>query len=908
MSISVNGSVFKSLDLTRAWGVNPASGTGRAYGEFINPGTSVVMNIGGLTFSGVVANCMQVEDDGRAYQIDLVDNRIRLAWDTVYCAFNLVEIREDNPLTPGIDRQRRYKHILPSDWPLGLETISDAPLNAWQILAYLKSAPEVTFPWAFDYHPNLSAPVFDLDASQGKTLANVLQEICERCNLLCTLEGSSTIRFAIKGEDTAPDPSPTNSSNRSSGQAIGPPTWIRIVGDRNLYQVTPLDLEPDWNRAYEAFWFQGFWMAEVKWALNLTDPAEIAARSIEITLREYMTIRNDPRWADYRLWQDIGRMEMPVWAYVQQIVYKSYRIPLDFKLKGKIPLASLEIYDGLLCDLAWTDSGSLTADKTKLYPDASAFCIAQGQDLDLSDPLIIQSLTPEKFDKARDLWSPLNRFRIDQKNKCFVFEKAVFVPGKGNSALFIKANTVNDDTTNKYELERLVVPNAAATVAPASVRASICFAAERYAKWFGSGQRQSAEYVTGLSRHQVGLGNDASEITFANDNKTADMVAQDIADALLTRTEFIQSGGFRHHGTAGTALNGSVNRVTARLQFEDGGDGDGISEDIDFSKERNSKHFESERELERRQRSRDLFPGQREMKEQARKDRLLGKIAPTFKSNSSLDSCSAIATSKSNASVCLDSDTSYPAGMPVFAKPSADHGDALVVDKTGGFVGCIIADKTPAHQGIHVDVANSGPVDCRVKGPFSRGQNVGVNSGDNFASATGSYPVGTVQQAYSGTSVVVVKVMIGSTPRAIFKPFHLLVTTDPTDTNPAPAKKIRVYPSTLGGGSSIGGAPNLNFSPGDDPPYLLTPVVGVVRGHIQIDGDTGEITGRWIECVAALGTATDTDFFVEIGTVNQNLTTGAWSVNNSVYGPINVQICGGYDSKWTVGFGQTLYS
>lgn len=881
MSISVNGFIFKSLDLTRAWGVNPASGTGRGYGAFINPTTPVVLTAGGLTFHGMVANFMEVEDDGRTYQVDLVDNRIWLAWDTVYCSFNIVEILEDDPLTPGVDRKRKYKHIYPAHWSNGIETITSDPLTAREILAIVKSAPDVTFGWTFSNHENLGTPIFDLDASQGKTFANVLQEICERCNLICTLEGASTIRFAVKGDGVTPEPSTVNSANRSRGLAIGPPTRIRIVGDRNLYQVTPIDLEPDWNRHYEEYWFEGTWMVRVGEVFGITDPYDRAARAKEITLREYCS-KTSASNADNRLWQDIGRMEMPVWAYIQQVVFRSYRVPLGFKLNGQIPLASLEIYDGLLCDLKWTTEGGLAADAEKPYPDASAFCIAKGQDIDLADPMLAEAITPEKMDAVRDLWSPLNRFRVDQKNKCFVFEKCIYVPGTGAGGLYIKANTISDDATNKYELERLVVPNANATFTPAVIRASICFAAERYAKWFGTGKRQAVEYVPGLSRHKVGIGIEAIEITYASNNKKADDLAAHISQALLTRQEFVQSGGHRRHGSSGTALNGSIDRVTARLLFEDGGEGEGISEDIDYSKERNSKRFESERELERRQRATDLFPGQKELKDEVRRDRLLGKNRPTFKSNDSIDTPSAQITKKANARVFTDSTTSYPMGMPVFGKPSADAGHALTIDQSGGFVGCIVAHDLPASKGLPIDVANSGIVDCRVKGPFSRGNSVGVTSGDNFASTTGSYHIGSVQQAYAGTSVIVAKVMLGGTPVS-FKPLQLIVTSTGGG---SPTQALRVIPGTLAGGSSI----DLGFAEGDTPPYLLTPSEGVFVGGITYDTSTREVTSRWLEILAEFPSSiSDGTAYVEIGTIA--LDSGVWKVTNSRYGPITANIC-----------------
>jgi hypothetical protein len=113
------------------------------------------------------------------------------------------------------------------------------------------------------------------------------------------------------------------------------------------------------------------------------------------------------------------------------------------------------------------------------------------------------------------------------------------------------------------------------------------------------------------------------------------------------------------------------------------------------------------------------------------------------------------------------------------------------------------------------------------------------------------------------------------------------VTVDPeSETSPAPPK-IRVYPSTLAGGSST----DIGFTEGDDPAYLLTPSEGVLQGGITIDGTTGEVTSRWLEIVSELGTDDDTTFYVEIGTVAAGETEGSWIVSNSRYGPIHAQIC-----------------
>jgi hypothetical protein len=140
---------------------------------------------------------------------------------------------------------------------------------------------------------------------------------------------------------------------------------------------------------------------------------------------------------------------------------------------------------------------------------------------------------------------------------------------------------------------------------------------------------------------------------------------------------------------------------------------------------------------------------------------------------------------------------------------------------------------------------------------------------------------GTFKRLPGGTEIVVGGPKSGGT-RAARRPFELDVVPDPVTPG---AKKIRVYASTLAGGTSA----DLSFSPADEPPYLLTPAVGVVQGGITIDAD-GLVTSRWLEIVETQTADTDDTFYVEIGTVAQDADDN-WIVSNTVYGPIAAVIC-----------------
>lgn len=134
---------------------------------------------------------------------------------------------------------------------------------------------------------------------------------------------------------------------------------------------------------------------------------------------------------------------------------------------------------------------------------------------------------------------------------------------------------------------------------------------------------------------------------------------------------------------------------------------------------------------------------------------------------------------------------------------------------------------------------------------------------------------GSFKKLPSGTELVVSQ--RARIAQRIFQPFELQLVN-----NNGP--QIRVYASTLAGGS----ATDIGFAEGDDPPYLLAAQAGVVQAGLTIDAE-GVVTSRWIEIVAQLSEDTETEFYVEIGTVAEQ--DGTFTVSNSRYGPIDANIC-----------------
>ena len=775
--ISIGGAPVSEMSLTWSWGLSPASATTVSPGAHsFDAGDEVVINLGGMVFTGIVTANPVDAQDGQFTRLTIADRRLMLMWDDVYCLFNKAEVREDNPLTPGIDLQKRFYHILPENWDAQIKTWTEAPLPAGEIIRKLLSAPDVT-PWRYQLAPEQrDGIVMDIDASRGAKLGTVLQEISEQQGLLFTVRDGDELVWAAKGSGTVPV-RPPYAEQWSDGEALSHnDTRIRIVGDRNRYQDFPVTLEPDWVRAYEVFWAEPAWRAEVN---NLFGPfpdgiegeALLTAKSRSVTVREY-ALRKGPGYSDPGLWGDVGRNEIPVWIYLNDIVFKAYRVPRSYTVNG-IPLHSLQMVEGLLAAVDHDISAGTFAIKTprEYYPDTKAYVIVQGQQLGLLDPRRQEAVTPEQLTSARTLWSANNKFNLDVKNNVVIFQEAVFLPGSGESDLFVFPNVGKVGPGDP--LSGMVVPNARVTVAPAAVRAVLVWEAEVYSRNFGSGVRKGPRFVASFSYHALmNFGVFQEEVKYA-DGKGVDERVETYAAALIAQQAVYQAGGFTRPGACGTELTGAVDRVTVTLDFQSG-----LKERVDYSKERTQRTPEHERELDRRQRTKELYPGQRKLQSEvdnlrhiARASKELTRPAPAFRDLRQVMETPMGAIDSSPRTVRLLEPT--PAGVPVFT------GNAGEVAKNGAaFAGINISDGA---SGSGVSIATQGKVPVRVRGPFTAGDPVGVNDGEEYATSTGAKVIGRVAASYAGTDIVLAPVQLGMAQR-VGHPFKLLVTSRATNT------------------------------------------------------------------------------------------------------------------------------
>ena len=153
-------------------------------------------------------------------------------------------------------------------------------------------------PWSYDltdrglFAPGalMGYPVYDLDALQGKRLDAILNEICEKMGCVFTLISTPRQHYHLVFTRKGYGPLPTiwdNTDNRKIGVSLsGHPTNVRVLGDRNLYQVMDVPLEPDWSSAWEGF-------------VVFEDFAD------DIYQRFYASTPDDPEGCIGRLWGNI---------------------------------------------------------------------------------------------------------------------------------------------------------------------------------------------------------------------------------------------------------------------------------------------------------------------------------------------------------------------------------------------------------------------------------------------------------------------------------------------------------------------------------------------------------------------------------------------------------------------------
>jgi hypothetical protein len=792
----------QSADLTWSWGAQPASAevtytaqltAGQDIRTALAPvpvGSYLELQLGPYTFFGLCQRDDAVQSSGgKVRKLQFRDLREFLEWDEVFCAFN-VPVTRMVQFGHGLRRVRTFRSLYPADWGNRRWTEHTSPLTGTQILNALFAAPTVGSPWAWTGPAILNTVrPLDLNFEGGAKLGAALLAVAERVGLQFTLGWKYLLKFRRKGVLEAGETFPVNGAgnyiypagadNCEQGLAVsGQPTRIYVVGDRNLYQVNNLVLEPDWNSLWSQWWDPVFLLREIY--LNHTPAvggdvedqqrwANAEARLAALTVRDVAALKGTA-YGDNRRFGGRSRMDMPAVGYINELVFRAWRVPAS--IIGR-PAAELELVNTALAAVTHDASGvmSVLTDQELGIPESESgpgYVIAQGIGV---NEHAFRALNPRNFNlshwvTANTRWGSVG-FQVD--------------PDGGDGRGFIVAETKLYRPDNLLVVPaatpQLAVLNANFTPTVPEVRASLTFAGELYrrtvaAAWDWSRDATVTENGLHLERVVNAGGSLITTIEYL-DGQTANQKADTVANSLLARQAVVTSGGYERllqDGDGGVILNGCYDRITVRVSRATG-----LRERIDFTNERTWSTFLPERVHDRNVTATRIFPGM----ESLRADAIAkATYAQLLASDPALRRTVAAAyrgqpgVRDANGTVeIFAADGSTPllkAGTPLWAPPAPTTGAApkrqvvrpSVTDAATTVFRGVVARESESPRG-KVPVVLSPPCVARVHGGaggLTKGAAVGLAVGQDYLGpATDALTtVGLVAEAVpAGTTVLV---------------------------------------------------------------------------------------------------------------------------------------------------------
>ena len=798
--------VAQSMTAAFAWGSQPGTATIVYVGSNapIQTGAYIQLQIGALLFCGICKSDVQDNSSGGGLirTLQFVDLREYLQFDYIFCAFNKPYVTLVNGR-----REKRYWHIFPQDYDTLTKTFTPGPLMAWEIVDKLFVAPTVGTVWTYgnEQGQSLSSlmnyPVYDFDALQGKRFDAALNEICEKMGCVFALI-SSTVRpynlvFTRKGYGNLPT-IPDDSDNRRLGVSLsGHPTNVRVLGDRNLYQVMDVPLEPDWSSAWEKFVvFEDFADDIYKRSFSSTpdDPEgyvgrqNAMAKALVMTVGEYAGLAGG-QFFDSRKFAGRWRNDMPAALYIRQLLFRAFRPAASFQFvnaKGdgsggfmanlQVPLTSLDIADKLLCKVFQDDptTGTLQHDTTQPC-DGNGYAIIKGFQVgaDLFKMVSSSQFTLDFFTNASGVWAHAP-FQIDDSGEGVRF------------IIFDEPVILSDNLCT--EVDGQVVLNANFTLRIPEARAALVFEAERFSYWVGTYpnvSRDIVENVGGLNAELVVDNNGTSyqEVLYSN-NETSQHKADAIGRAILLRQYFYTEGAHKWIWNPATTaisafgihLTSMIDRVVIKTSPQEG-----TIETIDYTNERTRDVLDPEREFERRTMGNSLFPGQQELRIQSEYSK---KLATAFKQLPGIRrQLSDLLNGRIGSDAPLEQvwfekgapSGTMPAGTVIRKKPTAIGIDAApnthtvatrpdqMTSDSNIFVGVTVRDGEDPQAPFNVQ--RTGIALVRVKGPVKANDGVGLDDGDSndweYLSPGGSVPVGTAKQDITDSSIKLIEVDLG---------------------------------------------------------------------------------------------------------------------------------------------------
>jgi hypothetical protein len=663
--------IAQSMNASFAHGVSPGTATIVYVGNTVplQTGCYVSIAMGLHLFIGICkSDVLDVGSrEGTRRVLNFSDLREYLQWDYVFCAFNKPDVR-----LVGSVRVKRWKHIYPADFGRYTWTYTDQPLMGWQIvnavLGYQwTSGGTVGSPWVWDLTGNglfpagiLNFPIYDIDCLGGRRLDAFLSEICEKAGCVLSLMSTSNAAYRLvftrKGYGgQAVFPANVSDDMRLGVAISGKATNVRVMGERNLYQVLEVPLAKDWATAWEQFpTFESFaddifrrgtnpqngvrYNNTVQYGLddskeNIIGRQLALARALEMTVAQYVAMREQAvlgegtPFLDTRKYAGRSRMDVPVALYLSTLLYRAYRPSPGFTVKtrdgGFMPLESCELADRLLCKVTHDPvTGLMTADTTQPM-EGNGYAIAKGYMVgaDLFKTVRSDQFRLDFFTNAATVWQHTS-FQIDDS-------------GEGVRFVIFDEPVITAENL-LVQVQGHVVINAEFTLVVPQVKAALVFEGEPFSRWNGTWpnvSRDLVENVGGLRAEVVwpkaDYSQDLIEIVYA-DGKTANQKADEFSTALLTQQFYYVEGGYKYiynPKTPASAFGVQLSSLIDRVQITTSPQG--TWEVVDFTNERARDNFEPERELDRATQNNSLFPGQANLRTRADDAR---KLAAAFRS------------------------------------------------------------------------------------------------------------------------------------------------------------------------------------------------------------------------------------------------------------------------------------
>jgi hypothetical protein len=800
----------QSATFVKAWGSEPGTAEIVYVGDAVPEASILKIELLGHTFWG---SCRQVKDvnssQGKDKTLSFVDLRDYLEWDRAYCAFNKEEIK----LVNGV-LTRRYWHVLPVNFNTLTKTFTTDPYTASQIINFLLSAPTTEDLWITSYHADQNQPVYNLDFLGGPSLRQALQEVSDKQGLTFTLSDYFHLTWGRKGEGTAIT-FPATSDHREDGGAMSTnPTRIRVLGERNRYQVHNLNLVPDWNGAWEAFYdfyvFQDDIYARGKLTSGMTigstnyaagtlftavsdddDPDRLitqqlaAARAAEITVWEYAELRgNHNTWDDYRRFAGKSRLDMPAALYINAILFRAFRVPSNYNLLNGygrlIPQQSLSISDRMVASVTHDPSTGLMSWFPADPPAGNGYAIVRGYQVGKD---LFATIRPERFKIAdwkntQDVWEH-HEFQIDDSGD-----------GEVGYLLFAEPIIRSEDLVDL--IDGYAVFKARPTIGIPNVRAALVFEAEIFSYVVGVGTRDGCENVSGLCAEFAGaVGFIPAEIPYA-DGDLASAKAQDIANALLNGQFVYRCGRHVNYPTpdesgnypAGTALTTQMDRIVVQVSP------DGGQETVQFTSEKPRATYVPERHLDRTSRLNTLLPGQEQLRATANIHKLtaaaLNQDSKARKTLTNAFRGFIGLTQTPTKHVTLkdgDADTKLLVGVPLWKKrklPEEEETDresrpVLPANTTPDHT--IFAGVTTRHQepsDATIPTIDHGEALAQVQGPIEANDPIGRGpDGTGYLAADGTPSVGTALQEIEDDAIKLILVRLGASAAVEQEPIWL---------------------------------------------------------------------------------------------------------------------------------------